>query len=144
MCLCCVCWAPILTTIIHYFQGVKALSKVLRSNSHVKKVNLQDNDLGDAAISMLCHALSTRETAGNSLLDLNLSQNNIGQAGALTIAQILHSNKSMTSLRLSWNNIRGAGADSLARSLAMNSTLRTLDLSWNFFGGKAVRQRAVS
>ena len=62
---------------------------------------------------------------------LNLSRNNISDAGATDIAQALHHNSTLNTLDLSNNNISDAGATDLAQALHHNSTLKELYLSSN-------------
>ncbi len=121
---------------ILFIQGIQNLTNLLSRKSFIGTMNLEDNALGDHAISILCHALIC-ETAP-CVKDLNLSRNNIGQGGARFLSELLLRNKSITSLKLAWNSIRGLGAQQIAKALGGKSTLKTLDISWNGFGGKAV------
>ena len=62
---------------------------------------------------------------------LNLSHNNISDAGATDLAQALHHNSTLNRLGLSSINISDVGATDLAQALHHNSTLKELYLSHN-------------
>ena len=84
------------------------------------------NNISDAGTS-LAQALHHNST----LNTLDLSRNNISDAGATALAQALHHNSTLERLDLSSNNISDAGATALAQALHHNSTLKELDLSHN-------------
>ena len=62
---------------------------------------------------------------------LDLSNNNISDAGATALAQALHHNSTLKELYLYNNNISDAGATNLAQALHHNSTLKKLNLIGN-------------
>ena len=65
---------------------------------------------------------------------MDLSLNNVGPAGAESLATALKTNKTLTNLYLSQNDLGPAGAESLATALKTNTTLTNLDLSRNNVG----------
>merc|ERR1711916_256337 len=67
--------------------------------------------------------------ASSSLTSLNLPNNNIGDAGASSLANVLPST-SLTSLNFCFNFIGDAGTSSLANVIA-STYLTTLDVSSN-------------
>ena len=62
------------------------------------------------------------------LTSLDLSNNDIGAAGAAIVCSVLERNSVLTSLSLSYNYIRDAGAASVCSALECNSVLTSLDL----------------
>ena len=75
----------------------------------------------------------------NSLIELNLRANQIGDAGAQALATALEQNTSLTELNLFDNQIGAAGAQALAKALQTNSSLRVLDLSRNQIGNEGAQ-----
>jgi hypothetical protein len=67
---------------------------------------------------------------------------NIGNRGASSLAEALHSNRSLTHLGLSGNEIGDQGACAIGSMLFKNDTLLELDLSWNMV--KALGAQAIS
>ena len=67
---------------------------------------------------------------------LSLVSMNIGDAGAVALAQALHHNTTLKGLNLSNNNISDGGAVALAQALHHNSTLKKLSLYGNDAVGK--------
>lgn len=65
--------------------------------------------------------------AGNARIDtLNVSANNLGDRGAVALAEMLKSNTTLGSLDVSSNNIDYDGITALSAALADNTTLRAL------------------
>jgi hypothetical protein len=69
--------------------------------------------------------------SNTSLTYLDLSKNEISDAGATSIAEALKSNTSLTNLDLSGNQISDAGAIPIAEALKSNTSLTNLDLNDN-------------
>jgi hypothetical protein len=88
---------------------------------------------------MLSMALEENTT----LLQLNLSRNNIGILGTKWIAKALYVNKSLTYLDLNRQHLQGKigsdGAKHLSRCLRMNNTLRILRIGRNRIGFEGAR-----
>ena len=68
----------------------------------------------------------------NSLTNLDLRWNSIGDSGAASLSKALVVNSSLTNLNLQVNSIGYSGAASLSQALVVNSSLTNLDLSLNF------------
>ena len=64
-------------------------------------------------------------------MQLDLSRNCIGAAGAESVAEVLRGNAPLVHLNLSTNVIGDIGAKSLSEALKANTTLVNLDLSEN-------------
>ena len=67
----------------------------------------------------------------STLTKLDLSNNSISDAGAVSVAEALHHNSTLTKLDLSNNSISDAGAVALAQALHHNSILTRLHFSNN-------------
>jgi hypothetical protein len=68
------------------------------------------------------------------LTELNLSYNEIGDAGVVSLAKALEVNATLTTLWLIENQIGDTGACSLSNALEVNATLTKLNLSHNCIG----------
>ena len=97
---------------------------------YLRHLDLSDNQLGGgvrlaSAIAECLHM--------SSLLEMNLSKNNIGDLVVSKIAHAITSNheNQLTSLNLSASNINAKGAHAIAAMLCHNHTLQNLNLSWN-------------
>ncbi|XP_066024120.1 NLR family CARD domain-containing protein 3 isoform X3 [Pocillopora verrucosa] len=75
--------------------------------------------------------LSKSFGTGLNLTNLDLSVNDIGDAGATCIAEAIKVNKTLTNLDLRRNGISAAGATCIAEAIKVNKTLTNLDLSHN-------------
>jgi len=73
---------------------------------------------------------------------LDLSNNSIGNEGAIDLAEMLKVNKSLTRLDLSNNSIGDDGAIALAKMLKVNTSLEWLILSNNSIGDKGAKALA--
>ncbi|CAM4815343.1 unnamed protein product [Rotaria magnacalcarata] len=97
-----------------------------QSNLWLDGRNLTDKDMQIVAYNLLRN--------NNALTHLYLSSNQIGDAGAQSLADALRENKTLTELNLRANEIGDAGAQSLADALRKKKTLNELDLSYNQIG----------
>lgn len=111
--------------------GVSALSEMLQSNVYLKDLNLSGCAIKSGSdVEKFISSL----VVNNQLESLNLSNNEIGDGGAICLGPVLLSNQSLRFLDVSWNNIHSAGAEALCRGLSRNVTLTELDISWNGLG----------
>ena len=83
-----------------------------------------------AGAAVLASALD-RAGEGGSVTSVDLSSNQIEDAGVRFLAVTLQDNKTLTNLDLTTNYIQHAGAAALADALRINSTLRVLVLNDN-------------
>ena len=74
---------------------------LLTRNSHIQKIDLSKNELGDEGIKYIANALKINI----SLKELKLCNNEITDTGGYLILKALDCNSSLTSLQLSWNSI---------------------------------------
>jgi len=124
-------------------KGMGVLDAVLRTESQIEQVNLQQTQLGKCAVSGSKHiARKAVEILGNiaeinasaSLTSLKLGSNFLACAGAVAIAGALEctfSTCKLTYLDVSNNGIANTGAKALGKMLASNTSLLELDLGWN-------------
>jgi len=99
----------------------------------LKVVNLSDNKFGDAGAIKLAEGL---QSATLALSALQLSGNDIGNAGATAIGNFIAKNKSVSRILLSSNKISDDGAKEIAKALAENDLIDELDFSNNNIGNK--------
>ncbi|XP_023130005.1 leucine-rich repeat-containing protein 71 [Amphiprion ocellaris] len=90
---------------------------LLSEDSHLTRLSLRNNRIGDEGARLIGSALSTSRSANKNLLSLNLAFNSIGDAGAAHIAQGLRLNRTLLFLSLSNNQIGDSGAAHLAAVL---------------------------
>jgi hypothetical protein len=105
-----------------------ALNTLLLAQNSLISLNLSENLIGNHHF----HVLLKGFTGNNSITELNLSGNNLGDAAAAELGELLAEKHSiLTKLNLNNNNISAAGAKSLASALKINSTLQDFNLSLN-------------
>jgi hypothetical protein len=134
----------------------KQLCSALIGNRALRKLDLSDNNIGDAGVSMLAGALKVNtglkrlDLSGNDEIDdkgavemanalkknrsltyLNLSHSQVGDEGARAFAGVFECNKILQTLNLSSCLIHSAGAESMVLGLEKNSTLLSLNLEDN-------------
>jgi Ran GTPase-activating protein (RanGAP) involved in mRNA processing and transport len=101
-------------------EGVEALSEALKTNEHIKVIDLSSNKIGSNAVKFLCNAKITH---------LNLSGNSIKEGAAL-FTKTTH----IRELLLAGCHI----SSSVARTILKNTQLKRVDLSGNDLGDDAV------
>lgn len=106
-------------------KGVGYIAQALNSDC-AYKLNLTRNKLGDAGVAALSRNLRGLVTFNN----INLSFNNIGEAGAQHVGEIITKHR-IRELDLSNNDLRVGGAEHLANFLKGNRTLIRLSLASN-------------
>ncbi|XP_067306961.1 NACHT, LRR and PYD domains-containing protein 3-like [Pseudorasbora parva] len=149
-------------------EGCVALASALRSNlSHLRKLNLNWNNLGDSGVKLLsaglenplckletlwlsycgvtdegCAALvSALRSNPSHLRDLGLSGNNLGDTGVKLLSDVLENPLcNLQRLALMSCGVTDEGCAALASALISNpSHLRQLDLSVNNIGDSGVK-----
>jgi hypothetical protein len=124
------CKHPLQSLDISPTQGLTYIYEMLKKPHLVElQLHTQCNDLSAVKIAQSIVFLQT----------LKLSNNSIGDKGALAFARILLSNTSLTNLSLG-DHITSLGTQKLAESLTQNTTLKKLCLKSNpKIGAKGVR-----
>uniref|UniRef100_A0A671P4R9 Uncharacterized protein n=1 Tax=Sinocyclocheilus anshuiensis TaxID=1608454 RepID=A0A671P4R9_9TELE len=149
-------------------EGCAALASALRSNpSHLRKLDLSENNLGDSGVNPLfaelenpdfkleelrlsncgvtdegCGALASALRSNPShLRKLDLSGNKLGDSGVKLLSDVLENpHCKLENLRLSKCGITDEGCAALASALRSNpSHLRKLDLNGNKLGDVGVK-----
>ncbi|XP_057187774.1 uncharacterized protein si:ch211-196h16.5 [Triplophysa rosa] len=145
-------------------EGCAALASALKSNSHLRKLNLTNNNLGDSGVKLLsdvlenpnckleklvlrgcgvtegCVALASALISNSHLRDMNLSRNKLGDSGVkLLSAGLENPNCKLEKLKLTSCGVRDEGCVALASALRSNSHLRKLNLSENNLGDSGVK-----
>ncbi|XP_078060717.1 NACHT, LRR and PYD domains-containing protein 3-like [Mustelus asterias] len=117
-------------------SGVKLLSVALRNpDCKIQKLHLHDNDLSDPCAKDLASALSTNR----SLIDLNLSLNNLGDSGVKLLSVALRNpDCKIQKLHLYENALTDSCAQDLASALCTKQSLRILNLGTNSFTDQSV------
>jgi len=143
-------------SITGHLKFLKNLSAALEDNRALRKLDLSENNIGDAGVSVLAGALQKNtglrrlDLSGNdeidckgavdmanalkknrSLVNLNLSHSQVGDEAAKAFGSMFAQNSTLQTLNLSCCLIHGEGAEALLSGLEKNSTLQTLNLEDN-------------
>ncbi len=114
-------------------EGAGAISEALQRGAKVHNLNLKHNDVPLEGITALALALSSPLSSG--LRELDLSENDVYDAAAEKLGDMLCANRILTELRLDMNMIGDRGAERIADALkGKNRTLRRLSLLGNKIG----------
>lgn len=112
-------------------------------NKKVESLDLSSSRMGDKEVSIVVNALKTHQTMRN----LNLSHNNIGDKGALSLSQLMKSNPKLD-IDLTHNRIGAAGGASFTEA-AIATGKTKIDLTYNKLGdqgasaiGKALQRKS--
>ncbi|XP_058632616.1 NACHT, LRR and PYD domains-containing protein 3-like isoform X1 [Onychostoma macrolepis] len=146
-------------------EGCAALSSALRSNSHLRELDLTGNKLGDAGLMLIsdglkdprcklekltlwscgvtdegCAALSSALRSNSHLRELDLSGNKLGDAGLKLISDGLKDPRcKLEKLWLSYCGVTDEGCAALSSALRSNSHLRELGLTGNKLGDAGLK-----
>ncbi|XP_078069562.1 NACHT, LRR and PYD domains-containing protein 3-like isoform X2 [Mustelus asterias] len=117
-------------------SGVKLLSVALRKpDCKVQKLDLYRNDLTESCAEDLASAVSTNQ----SLIDLNLDDNKLGDSGVKTLSAALRKpDCKIQTLLLRNNTLTDSCCEDLASALSTNQSLRFLNLRSNSFTDQSV------
>lgn len=123
--------------------GAAAVAKGLKHNKSLRKLMINMNVVGDKGVEAFGETL----TYNRSLRQLYLSDNNIGNAGVIALTEgLIHNDGSLLELNLSNNEITCDGAREMAIRLKKNSGLTGLWISGNpigYDGAKAMIQEGL-
>ncbi|XDV15849.1 hypothetical protein PO909_015820 [Leuciscus waleckii] len=145
-------------------EGCAALTSALRSNSHLRELDLTLNIIGDKGLKLLsdelkdphckleklklwgceitdegCAALTSALRSNSHLRELDLTWNIIGDKGLTLLSDELKDpHCKLEKLGLLGCKITAKGCAALTSALRSNSHLRELDLSWNIIGDKGL------
>ncbi|XP_051726851.1 uncharacterized protein LOC127500029 isoform X42 [Ctenopharyngodon idella] len=149
-------------------KSCSALATVLGSDTNLKELNMNNNNLQDSGVALLCTGLKsvkckletlwlnkcdlTKESCSalasvlssdsSSLKDLELSNNNLQDSGVKLLCDGLKNNRKLEKIRLSDCGITEEGYKALASALRSNplSHLIELDLTGNDPGQSGVKE----
>lgn len=120
------------------------LVDVLKSNNHVKKLNLASSSMhvsryrsagnGNSNARLLGEILDCNST----IEEIDLSNSGIDDDGIVEICKGIGNNKTITKLNLSRNYFGRLGAVHLRKALEQNVSLKNLDLSHNGLGFQSI------
>ena len=113
-----------------------SIEQFIASPNSYTRIIISSKNIDAAAVSRLANALR----GNNTVITLDLYNNQIGDAGAASLGQGLAGNSTLTKLNLARNQIGDAGAASLAASLKGNSTLSHLYLNDNQIESEGIEQ----
>lgn len=108
---------------------VKSITEALISNTFVKSLDLEGNNIGDAGASQILRLL----LENCFITDVSLSENNIGSRGAETFGNILKQTRSLMKVNLSGSKFSDKDSAILAEGISANDTVKVLNLSHNEF-----------
>jgi len=111
---------------------VDDLADVIKNNTCLEELHLDNNDLQSSAVVIL-QALK----AISSLKVLSLNRNNISEKAVDDLAEVIKSNGKLQELRLSYNNLQSSVVVVL-QALKGTKSLKKLDLDGNNMSGKVV------
>ena len=114
------------------------LALAIKSNKHLEKLCLHDNNLHSSAIDIL-KSLSTI----SSLKFLNVNNNQIGEAGGKELALVIKNNTRLRELYFRHNNIQNSVME-ISEALQSISTIDTLDLGNNNLPERTCDKLALS
>ena len=119
-------------------KGAKNLSKAIRVNTTLQKLDLSHNKISDDGAAAISDSLEINK----SLQELNLLMNTIANEGAKKIAKAIQVNKALQKLDLSYNNISDDGAAAISDSLRINTSLQELNLASSDITNKGAKKIA--
>ena len=120
-------------------------------NSRKLRVNLigcgiNNHSFGQMMGELSKHAEACPAGVLHGVIELNISDNNIGDKGIALISTALQTNNTMTKLDIRSRscNMSDDGAESLARALTVNKTLQELEINSNNIGDKGIAHIATA
>ena len=107
-------------------DDLEKFSEAFKNNTSVRFLKFGGELLEDKHIKVLAKALKHGRVEV-----VDLQSNNIGDEGAIYLAEMLKTNKTIKTITLYGNKICDAGGEALARSFARNQTLQQIYLGGN-------------
>ena len=110
-------------------EWIESLVQDLGHCPNLTQVDLRYNDIDDEGSKII-----TKLFKSHKIVSLNLSCNNIGDEGVISIANALSHNPNLTFFDLSTNNFGNEGIIKIGNALSQCPNLTNLNLSYNKFG----------
>ena len=125
--------------IIVYSTGATVISKLLKNNHMIKKLSVDDNNVGDNGITAIATALSN-----STIRMLWVSNCGITRTGARSIATLLSVNHSIRNLWLYDNPITTEAAHAILQS-AVNNEASQVDIAidYKYMDSKIQRMKDI-
>ncbi|XP_048578876.1 protein NLRC3 isoform X3 [Nematostella vectensis] len=111
------------------------VADLFSENKTIEQLNMRHSKFDDEGIA----ALARTQLHKPSLIDLDLSSNQISSKGAIAIAEMLSKNQLLETFRLCLYQIGDEGAIAIANALMTNSTLKKLDLEGKNIGDEGAK-----
>lgn len=115
-------------------EGGAALAEALQVNTCLSHLNLFSTSIGGSH-----EAIARALCCNNTLKELNLGYNLMGDEGGMAMGEALKVNRSITHIHLTLNNFGTSSAQALGAALSVNDTLLMLDLSCNTMGSRGAQ-----
>ncbi|XP_064389859.1 dynein regulatory complex subunit 5-like [Halichondria panicea] len=106
-------------------QGGVSIGHALHNNGIVRELNLRMNRLGDEGTQSILKALQGKN---DSLLTLNIGSNDMGEASAQALSEMVIINKTLQNLNITCNKILEAGGKLIQHGMEENKSLLNFDL----------------
>ena len=121
-------------------EGGKLISEIVRTNKTLQRLDLSNNTLfDDGAVTI---NISDGLKNNNTLLEINISHNNITNKGTKNITEAIQVNKILKKLNLSHNILSDDGATLISSCLKCNISLLELNISHNGITDKGTKEVA--
>ncbi|KAF4086246.1 hypothetical protein AMELA_G00103840 [Ameiurus melas] len=118
-------------------EGAEVLSVALQSpECQIERLWVVSTGLGCEGVRILAEGLKKN----NTVFDLRMAINKIGDIGVAALAELLTTNRTLKDIRLRDNLVTDTGAELLKAALMENTTLECLWLFDNKFSKEGVRQ----
>ena len=124
---------PLLTKVFY-----NELCGLLADNTvALERIEIEGNNVGDKVIAEMCKAMMI----GKKIVYLNVSKNNITDAGARDIALLIQQCPTLRLLFLHYNRIMGFGGVEIADAVGSSKSLQVLDISYNSLCGSGISKK---
>eukprot|EP00041_Stephanoeca_diplocostata_P036500 m.1336050 g.1336050 ORF g.1336050 m.1336050 type:complete len:1309 (-) comp24879_c1_seq55:998-4924(-) len=123
-------------------SGALLLAAAVGGARTLAVLRVSDNAVGDGGAAALLDALLCQRPASRAMLELYLSGNGIGAAGAKKLAELLAIDNTLTTLNMGDNTVSDAGCVEIGLSLKVNTCLAILHLEKNHIGAQGAQALA--
>ena len=118
---------PHTLTMLGEINIIRCISTAVINSNTVKVLYMMESDLTLQEASAISDMMTCLE-------ELNISNNKLGDDGAVTISKGITKTNTLRVLKIVYNNITSTGATAIANSLLHNTSLEVLDMSYNAIG----------